>query len=259
MCYFTKSNDDEEGEGFIPQRAALDECRWQKLNFKVPNYFEFWNLWSHYVGDWMEAVFDFQILSMEILTNEYSKFRPQQWFCFQASKYKKNIYRMISGNPCRIKLIIDPIFSCGLLSVVNFIDLNNKNGKEGFPCFVLLKTNFLIGFCEERNSYIWVWWVATQPPALLPQGLRSWNFATLWSCNWTRRGWYYWCASAMEMSQQSDLRKKQGAEQSTQSSGNICQKLRQGGAVHPKKKKYVDHLSRLILCGEETIILCCCQ
>ena len=150
-----------------------------------------------------------------------------------------------------------PIFSCGLLSVVNFIDLNNKNGKEGFPCFVLLKTNFLIGFCEERNSYIWVWWVATQPPALLPQGLRSWNFATLWSCNWTRRGWYYWCASAMEMSQQSDLRKKQGAQQS---SGNICQKLRQGGTVHPKKKKkYVDHLSRLILCGEETIILCWCQ
>ena len=223
----------------------------------MPNYFEFGNLWSHYVGDWMEAVFDFQILSMEILTNEYSKFRPQQWFCFQASKYKKNIYRMISGNPCRIKLIIDPIFSCGLLSVVNFIDLNNKNGKEGFPCFVLLKTNFLIGFCEERNSYIWVWWVATQPPALLPQGLRSWNFATLWSCNWTRRGWYYWCASAMEMSQQSDLRKKQGAQQS---SGNICQKLRQGGTVHPKKKKkYVDHLSRLILCGEETIILCWCQ
>ena len=42
----------------------------------------------------------------------------------------------------------------------HLIERQDKKGSAGL--LFLLKTNFLIGFCVERNSYIPVWWVLNQ-------------------------------------------------------------------------------------------------
>ena len=157
------------------------------------------------------------------------------------------------------------LFFSSFLGITFWSQFDGWKRRAGFPCFVLLKTNFLIGFCEERNSYILVWWVATTNSRVATRPQQSclhtrWNCATLWQQSKleTRRGWYYWCAPAMEMSHQSCLGKKPGgctlhtahsAQSRNSRNINIFHKLRHRGEVHQKKgaleMQYVDNVFKL--------------
>ena len=78
-----------------------------------------------------------------------------------------------------------------------------EDEKDAFLVLFLLKTNFLIGFCVERNSYILVWWAATSHVSVAttsPHQVESWQIWLL-TRETVEAGWCYWCAPAMEMSQ----------------------------------------------------------
>ena len=131
-----------------------------------------------------------------------------------------------------------------------------EDEKDAFLVLFLLKTNFLIGFCVERNSYILVWWAATSHVSVAttsPHQVESWQIWLL-TRETVEAGWCYWCAPAMEMSQRGrntrtitefskhepfSLTKGEGAAPvKEKSSISRCNNIFQHFLVHPEGKLF---------------------
>ena len=63
-----------------------------------------------------------------------------------------------------------------------------EDEKDAFLVLFLLKTNFLIGFCVERNSYILVWWAATSHVSVATTSLRTKWKVGKFDC-WQEKQW----------------------------------------------------------------------